>query len=64
MNLIPALAAIRLWGISAPDTGTAAEALIQTGQLNWPIPVLVCGGLFFLVLGIILLRRKDEPDDE
>ncbi len=37
-------------------------SLPQTGQLWWPVPVLVCGGLLSLTLGVIL-KRKD-PDDE
>ncbi len=45
-----------------PDT----EALIngglpQTGQLNWPIPLLAGGGLLFVVIGLVLsLRKKDR----
>lgn len=31
----------------------------QTGQLNWPIPVLVVAGLGFMVLGFGLMRKKD-----
>ena len=33
------------------------DVLIQTGQLNWPVPILVCAGLFLLVIGCALLRR-------
>lgn len=33
------------------------DVLIQTGQLNWPVPILVCAGLFLLVVGCALLRR-------
>lgn len=35
------------------------EKLPQTGQLWWPVPVLLCGGLFCLVMGAVR-RRKDE----
>lgn len=39
-----------------------ADVLIQTGQLNWPVPVLTCAGLFLLLVGCILLRRgKVDP---
>ena len=32
----------------------------QTGQLNWPIPVLALGGLALVVVGVLLRRgRKD-----
>lgn len=37
-----------------------ADVLIQTGQLNWPVPVLASAGLFLLLLGCILLRRGKE----
>ncbi len=30
--------------------------LPQTGQLWWPVPMLICAGLFFILLGLI--RRK------
>lgn len=33
------------------------DKLIQTGQLNWPVPVLVCLGLALLATGCVLLRR-------
>lgn len=33
------------------------DVLIQTGQLNWPVPILVCTGLCFLLIGCILLRK-------
>ena len=33
------------------------DVLIQTGQLNWPVPILVCAGLLLLVIGCTLLRR-------
>ncbi len=32
--------------------------LPQTGQLQWPVPVLVCTGLLLLALGIVLRRRE------
>lgn len=37
-------------------------SLPQTGQLNWPIPVLVVGGLFLFVMGWFLCfgRKKDS----
>jgi len=36
--------------------------LPQTGQLWWPIPVLLSGGLLFIILGL-LRRRRDEHEE-
>lgn len=33
------------------------DILIQTGQLNWPVPVLACVGLLLVVTGCALLRK-------
>lgn len=35
--------------------------LPQTGQLWWPVPVLIAAGLFFVLIG--LLRRKGSTDE-
>ena len=38
-----------------------AQHLAQTGQLNWPVPILVCAGLALIIAGSLLLRwRKQE----
>lgn len=39
-------------------------SLIQTGQLNWPVPVLVAAGVLLMTAGLILIRkdRKEEHD--
>jgi len=34
------------------------ETLIQTGQLNWPIPVLTVLGLGLIVLGVVVLTKR------
>lgn len=34
--------------------------LIQTGQLNWPIPVLAGVGALLVAAGVVLCRRRDE----
>lgn len=34
--------------------------LPQTGVLNWPIPVLGTAGIFLVLLGAFLLRRKEN----
>lgn len=39
---------------------TNSMKLIQTGQLNWPIPVLGSLGVVMMFIGIILLRRKEQ----
>ena len=41
---------------------TNTGALIQTGQLNWPIPVLCGAGCLFLLAGLLMLRRKEEEN--
>ena len=39
------------------------EKLVQTGQLNWPVPVLACAGILIFMLGWVLKaahKRKAE----
>lgn len=36
--------------------------LPQTGMLWWPVPLLACAGLLFVVMGYILRRRHGESD--
>lgn len=43
---------------------TNTAALYQTGQLNWPIPVLVCAGSMCMLAGMFLLRKKEEQTNE
>ena len=38
--------------------GKPSEKLPQTGQLNWPVPVLAGGGLLLMIVGYLLLREK------
>ena len=33
-------------------------AIPQTGNLNWPVPVLAVSGIIFLIIGFILLPSK------
>lgn len=39
-------------------TITNTAKLVQTGQLNWPIPVLGGLGVLLLLCGVILMRKK------
>ena len=41
---------------------TNSMKLIQTGQLNWPIPVLGSLGVVMLCVGILLLKRKEQEN--
>lgn len=40
-----------------PDT-PGGDRLPQTGQLNWPVPVLAGVGLVLFLAGLLLLRRR------
>lgn len=42
-------------------TPAATGSLPQTGQLNWPVPVLAGAGLCLLLLGWALRGKKEEP---
>lgn len=46
-----------------PPVADARPRLIQTGQLNWPVPVLAGLGTLFLAAGVILLTYKKEDDN-
>lgn len=39
------------------------EPLPQTGQLWWPVPILLCGGLGCIVIGAVLNRRKYSDEN-
>ncbi len=48
---------------SPSPTPTPGPKLPQTGQLNWPVPVLAGAGVFFILLGLWLLgsdRRRSQ----
>jgi hypothetical protein len=36
----------------------------QTGQLNWPIPVLVCSGLILVAFGLLLRCKNGKKTNE
>lgn len=52
------------YGQTVTITNTASwyvpptNELKQTGQLNWPVPVLLCAGLSLLAVGCVLLRKE------
>lgn len=41
---------------------TNTKSLLQTGQLNWPIPVLASAGMLFVAVGYLMLRKKEEKN--
>lgn len=41
-----------------------ANGLIQTGQLNWPIPVLIALGGALVLAGVYLIRKSKRHQDE
>ena len=43
-------------------TITNTASLIQTGQLNWPIPVLAGIGVLLLIVGLLLIFAKRKHD--
>ena len=45
-----------------PTPSSGGGKLPQTGQLWWPVPVLTCGGLSCIVVG--LLRRRRDGDED
>ncbi len=44
-------------------TITNTETLLQTGQLNWPIPVFCGLGVILVGTGVLLMRKKKENDN-
>lgn len=47
-----------------PEPTPVTRVLIQTGQLNWPIPVLGGLAVVLVVVGIALTRKKAKKHDE
>ena len=43
-------------------TFPGGKKLPQTGQLWWPVPVLACGGLGCIVVGLFRRRRAGDED--
>lgn len=42
---------------------TNTSSLLQTGQLNWPIPVLTVSGLLLIAAGVILAAERRKNHD-
>ena len=47
-----------------PKPTPVTSGLIQTGQLNWPIPVLGGLAVVLVVVGVALTRKKAKKHDE
>ena len=43
-----------------PGTGGKGVMIPQTGQLNWPIPVLAFSGVVLIIVGVAMLRKKRD----
>ena len=48
--------------VKSSDAG-ASGTIPQTGQLNWPIPVLAGAGIVLCLIGVLLLRKKSDKDE-
>lgn len=47
-----------------PPTKPSQPSLPHTGQLNWPIPILVVAGLALFCLGWVLCFRKKKQNEQ
>ena len=47
-----------------PEPTPVTRVLIQTGQLNWPIPVLGGLAVVLVVVGVALTRKKAKKHDD
>ncbi len=45
-------------GSSGSSSSSSSTTLPQTGQLYWPIPVLIGAGVVLIVVGLVLRRKK------
>ncbi len=51
-----------------PETETVPPSvpvakLPQTGQLWWPVPILLCGGLVLIAVGFVFIRRMKSNEN-
>ena len=49
---------------STTPPGTPPSKVPQTGQLNWPVPVMAISGCILFVLGLVLYSGRKVADDE
>lgn len=45
------------------SSGSSGSSLPQTGQLDWPIPVLAVMGLFLILAGVYLMKERKAKCD-
>lgn len=55
-------AVVNTWDGPDNPTPTQPDKLPQTGQLWWPVPLLIFAGLLFIVIG--LLRRRGNTNEK
>lgn len=48
------------YNIIITNTLSSQDPLKQTGQLNWPVPVLMIGGILLIGVGFVLSRDKKK----
>lgn len=46
--------------VNPPVADARPQKLIQTGQLNWPVPLMAAAGAVLMAAGIVLKKRKDD----
>lgn len=44
--------------VPSPSPTPSSPTLPQTGQLWWPVPVLLCLGLVFILIGLVQCRSR------
>ena len=52
----------QLYTQSPPHPSEPPEKLPQTGLLYWPVPVMAAVGLALLLVGVLLLRKRESND--
>ena len=70
--VVPETPAVTTPAVPDPATPTAVVAdakpdqnrLIQTGQANWPVPVLAGSGIVLIGVGILLTHHDNKRKDE
>lgn len=50
--------------VTIPSTTRPTGGLPQTGQLKWPIPILIVCGLGLIIIGVIVIRSRKNDKDE